>query len=389
MLNIVNKEKCCGCAACANICPKEAITMTQDLEGFYYPSVLQERCIDCGLCDKVCQFNTVSKTTDLPVAYAAYCLDTKLRQESSSGGIFSLLAECVLEKGGIVYGVAMSEDCRSCSYIKVENKKDLPKLRGSKYFQAQPPTIYCSIKEELATGKMVLFSGTGCQINALKNFLSNDYSNLITVDVICHGCPSPKLWESNIDYFENRYNDKIKSVNFRNKKLGWEKYELAYEFQQNSICFSKEKDAFMQMFLRNYSLRPSCYICPAKMTKMSDITLGDFWGVRDVLPEMYDDNGTSLVLLRSEKGKHIFDLITQYMKAIEVPYEDAVLKNSAEYASVEKPNSRDKFFEDMRLLSFEELSKKYNKKSYKYYIKHMLVKIGVWKYYEKYLNHNI
>ena len=384
MINIINKEKCCGCAACANICPNSAITMIQDEEGFFYPYVDESKCIDCGLCNEVCQFNTELKSNDNPKVFAAHCNDNELRLNSSSGGVFTLLAECVLNNNGQVYGVSLSSDCRSCSYIKVEDKTHLQRLRGSKYFQAHPLMLYKEIEESLNAGRQVLFSGTGCQINALNSYLSKDFLNLITMDVICHGCPSQKLWDKHICNIENKNRDIVESVDFRNKKNGWSKYGIVYKLRNKEVFTKRLEDPFMYFFLNNYCLRPSCYNCIAKAHKTSDITLGDFWGVEELLPEMNDNLGTSLVLLRTEKGKVLFEKIKDQLKFIEVNYDNAVKKNSAEYKSVDRPSERDVFFADMNIMSFDELSKKYTKKNrYKRAVKQLLIKTGLWKIYAK------
>lgn len=280
--------------------------------------------------------------------YAAY-YDNKIRIDSSSGGIFSLLAsQC-----DVVYGVAMTKDCYGCEFVRIEG--DIAPLRGSKYFQAKVGEIFKHVKEDLILGKRVLFSGTGCQINGLHMFLGKDYDNLITVDVVCHGVPSPKLWREYAKYQEDKYG-KLESVNFRCKDDSW----IDYGIKENQLYISKDKDSFMRMFLGNYCLRPSCYECHAKHYKTSDLTIADFWGIEYVAQEMNDGKGTSLVITRTQKGQMLFDRIKrEELKWKEVSYEDGIKENPSEYSSVVRPKERETFFEDLNMQSFEKMEKKY------------------------------
>lgn len=297
--------------------------------------------------------------------YACYNTDKDVRLSSSSGAVFSSLAEYVLEQRGVVYGVAMAEDCYSAEFISVTSKEQLTKLRGSKYLQAKVGNTYRSVKEDVVAGKLVLFSGTGCQVNGLKRFLDNEYDNLICVDVICHGAPSPALWKKYAIYQEQKNAGKLKGINFRCKDESWTDFgmkEICKSIPDNEtkkLYISKDKDYYMQMFLRDYCLRPSCYECAAKNVKMSDLTIADFWGINDVAPEMNDGIGTSLVLVRTEKGKDVFKKVSSSMKLKEVSYEDGVRGNPAEYKSCTRPMQRNTFFDDMQSMSFEELKQKY------------------------------
>lgn len=284
--------------------------------------------------------------------YAAY-YDHTVRNDSSSGGIFSLLAQ----QFEVVYGVAMTEDCYGAEFLRVEN--DIAPLRGSKYLQAKVGDAYKQAKQDLLDGRMVLFTGTGCQINGLKCFLGKDYENLVCVDVICHGTPSPALWQKYARYQEEKYGGKLSAVNFRCKDNGWKDFGMEETVDAKQVYISKGKDPYMQMFLSDYCLRPSCYACVAKQVKLSDITIGDFWGIERIAPEMNDLKGTSLVLVRTVKGQALFDAIQKDLVWKEVSYEDGVSGNSPEYRSVGRPRQRDTFFEDMNRMAFERLSKKY------------------------------
>lgn len=299
-------------------------------------------------------------------AYACYNVNTDVRLSSSSGAVFSSLAEYVLNKNGIIYGVAMSEDCYSAEFIAVTDQSELIKLRGSKYLQAKVGDTFKKVKAELQAGKTVLFTGTGCQVNGLKTFLGKDYDNLICVDVICHGAPSPALWKKYVEYQEEKNSGKLIGINFRCKDASGidcssmkEMLKDIPQGEEKRIYISKNKDPYMQMFLRDYCLRPSCYECVAKKEKKSDLTIADFWGIQDVAPEMNDGIGTSLVLIRTDKGQKIFRSISSKMKLKEVSYEAGVKGNSAEYKSCVRPLQRNTFFEDMNLMDFCELQRKY------------------------------
>ena len=287
--------------------------------------------------------------------YACYNKDLETRIASSSGGVFTPIAQRVLAKNGVVYGVAMTNDCYGVEYIRVDDEEGLVLLRGSKYMQARMGNVFKNVIEDLKAGKKVLFTGTACQINGLKKFLRQDYDNLLTVDVICHGAPSPLLWKKYAIFQEEKYGSKLESVNFRCKDDSWADFGM----KENEVYISKDTDPFMQMFLRDYCLRSSCYACKAKDNKMSDITMADFWGIEYCALDMSDGKGTSLVIVRTKKGEEIFEDIKEQFCVKEVSYADGVKCNPAEYRSVIKPVEREVFFDDMRAMSFESLSRKY------------------------------
>ncbi len=297
--------------------------------------------------------------------YAGYSKNQDVRMSSSSGAVFSSLAGYVFKQQGIVYGVKMSEDCYSAEFTRVSDSERLVKLRGSKYLQAKVGNTYKQVKEDLLADKLVLFSGTGCQVNGLKAFLGKEYSNLLCVDVICHGAPSPALWRKYAEHQEQKIGGKLKGINFRCKDDSWIDFGMKEicksipEGETKKLYISKDKDAYMQMFLRDYCLRPSCYECTAKKVKMSDLTIADFWGINDVATEMNDGNGTSLILIRTDAGRKIFEKIAADFQLKEVSYEDGVRSNPAEYKSCARPMQRNTFFDDMQSMSFEELEKKY------------------------------
>lgn len=281
-------------------------------------------------------------------AFAAIYNNNEIRENSSSGGIFSVLAD----KFNAIYGVAMTKDCYGAEMIRVED--DVSSLRGSKYFQAKVGDTFKHVKKDLDEGKQVLFSGTGCQINGLSMFLGKEYSNLFLLDIVCHGTPSPKLWREYVSYQEKQHG-KLKNVNFRCKDDSWNNFGM----KENQLYIPKDRDSFMRMFLRNYCLRPACYECHAKHYKKSDMTIADFWGIENIDPEMNDGRGTSLVITRTEKGQNLFERIKSELKWKEVSYEDGVEVNPAEYTSVSRPQQRDTFFEDLDKMAFPKLEKKY------------------------------
>ena len=306
--------------------------------------------------------------------YAAYS-DNEVRKQSSSGGIFSLIAS----QYEVVYGVAMTDDCHGAEFQRVTG--DISPLRGSKYFQAKIGDTFHKVKLDLDSGRTVLFTGTGCQINGLKMFLQKEYENLLAVDVICHGVPSPKLWDIYASYREEVFGKTLKSVNFRCKDRGWKNFGI----KENQMYTSKDQDPFMQMFLRDYCLRPACYECHAKKMKLSDMTIADFWGIENVAPELNDGMGTSLVITRTEKGQAVFDKLKPNLLWKELSYVDGVRSNPAEYRSPLRPAQRDAFFQDLASLSFPEMEKKYLsparvsiKNRMKRKIKNAIKKIGLW-----------
>ncbi|MBO5525538.1 MAG: Coenzyme F420 hydrogenase/dehydrogenase, beta subunit C-terminal domain [Clostridia bacterium] len=337
--------------------------MEIDAEGFLYPKVNESICVNCSLCEKVCPFNKETPIREKkPDTYAAKIKDDDVRNQSSSGGIFSILANRIIEEDGVVYGVAMAEDLKSAHHIRIENVEDLKLLRGSKYLQAETGDIYSRVKIDLEKGKKVLFSGVPCQINGLKSFLRKEYENLLMVEVICHGTPSPALWKKYFEYLENKFNAKIEKVNFREKRNGWKTFGLIEDGERISQYLNQHQDPYMQMFLRDYCLRPSCYNCTAKkLESMADLTIADFWGIQDVVPEMDDDKGTSLVIVQSEKGAKILERLKDKYVRVRVSFEDGVKSNPAYYKSCSKPTERDSFFVDMNSMSFDELQTKYCK----------------------------
>ncbi len=355
------KKSCTGCAACLSICPVNAIRMVKDNEGFVYPEINEKVCIDCGKCSRVCPVGQNKVHIDEPETYMAYSVDETVRKNSSSGGIFTLLAERVLEKDGIVVGCALTEDCRTAHHVIIENKSDLYRLRGSKYVQSMVEDTLNRVKTELKNGRRVLFSGTPCQIAGLKSFLDKTYNNLLTVDVICHGTPSPLVWEKYVDFREKKANSKTNKVMFRNKVKGWKNYSLSFDFDNGSVYSSSiTDDLYLKGFVLNYYLRPSCYNCSFKSQNYySDITLADFWGINRIFSEENDDKGISLVLLHNSNGKHAFDSIQDFCYSKKVVFDEAIKSNPSYFNSVPNNNIRKHFFHDLEKKKINSVLNKY------------------------------
>lgn len=346
MINIKSKEDCCGCSACAQRCPKQCIKMLEDEEGFLYPKVDETKCINCHLCEKVCPVANQAESR-MPIdSYAAYNMDDGVRKDSSSGGIFTLLAEKVIAEGGVVFGATWNEKWQVV-HTYTETKEGIAQFRGSKYIQSITGETYKQAETFLKSGRKVLYSGTPCQIAGLRLFLRKEYDNLLTIDFICHGVPSPGVFrwylQEEITNYAARKGRKntvsflpihsipdgdvlmpeglsIKGIRFRDKCSGWKKYsfvlllaEASAEGKQNSVSLSYtlEQNSFLKGFLNDLYLRPSCHKCPAKSLKSgSDITLADYWGYKDT-PNITDtDEGISAVLINSVKGNTEFSKLS-------------------------------------------------------------------------------
>ena len=378
MIVIKNNKDCCGCSACVNVCPKNCIEMIADCEGFLYPKVNKDICVECGICEKVCPIiNKPKREENKPIALAVINKDESVRLNSSSGGIFSLIASEIIKDGGICFGAAHTSDFKSVEHICIHSLEELAALRGSKYVQSKIGNTYSQTREFLERGKKVLFSGTPCQISGLYAFLNKEYDNLYTCDFICHGVPSPLVWEKYLDLREKVSESKTEKIIFRNKKYGWKTYSIQFIFQ-NGIerIQSVGKDLYLRGFLSDLYLRPSCYSCNFKGTnRISDITLADFWGVEKVCPEMYDNKGTSLLFLNSVKGKALFNLISDNTINKEVDLNAAISFNSAAVKSVSMPKKRSGFFAELNSVPTERIFNKYCKPTAKERLRKMLGRI--------------
>ena len=304
MPNLAELHRCTGCTACAAVCPRGCITMTADADGFRYPVVDASVCVDCGLCEKICPALNPTAPTHTPSAFAAWSRDDGSRMASTSGGVFPELARSVLAKGGAVYGAAYDENFRVV-HICAENEADLERLRGAKYAQSDLNSLFPDVKRRLESGQQVLFSGTPCQVLGLKAYLRKDYVNLLSVDLVCHSVPSPLAWEKYLEHISGEKT--LAHVNLRCKDTGWScyRYSNRFDFSDGTSRLDQSGDSlYMKLFGSGLITRPACAHCPAKgYARVSDLTLGDFWGVWDIAPELDDNKGTSIVLAQTEKGR--------------------------------------------------------------------------------------
>lgn len=354
MLSLKDKSECCGCTACFSVCPKKCIIMKPDNEGFLYPVIDINKCVDCGLCEKVCPMQNIKTNENKPDVYAAINRNEEIRMQSSSGGIFTLLAEYTINKGGVVFGACFDGDW-NVVHDYTETKEGLVRFRCSKYVQSKLEKTFVKVKSFLDAGREVLFSGTPCQVAGLKNYLLKPYSNLITIDVVCHGVPSPGVWrkylqetigkfyhlDKKVDFKIGEY---ISHINFRSKENGWKKYNLRIDYKDGRIktlpfCYSP----YMNTFLSNLSLRPSCYACRTRSNNIqSDITLADFWGIEQIRPELDDDKGYGLVLINNNRKIELLQGLDCNMS--KQSYDTVVKYNQNILSSVKIPVNRDFFF---------------------------------------------
>lgn len=359
MIKIENKEKCCGCSGCLNICPKNAIKMVEDEKGFKYPKIDEEKCINCGLCEKVCPIiNKQNEEKKDIITYACINKNDDERENSSSGGIFILIAKEIIKKNGVVFGAQFDENF-DVIHSYAETKDDLMKFMGSKYVQSDLQNSYKMVKKFLDEDRYVLFTGTPCQIEGLKSFLRKDYKKLYTQDIICHGVPSPMIWRKYKEYRKQKDGEKPLNIFFRDKTFGWHSSCLKFQYKNSDYKNIKTDDYYMRTFLKNTILRDSCYACSFKKKyRISDITLADFWGIQNELPEFDDDKGTSLMIINSEKGKEIFEDIRQNLKYKQVNLDDLIKYNSAMIKSSKIDPSSQKFYSNINKRRFDKNVKK-------------------------------
>ncbi len=375
-------NECSGCGACVHLCPTQAISFAQNAHGFYYPDIDRNKCLQCGVCKKKCPvLNAQAPCAVSPVAYAAQNLNEQIRTSSSSGGIFTLLAEHVIRQGGIVVGCVLTQDCYAAEHKVITNLKEINALRGSKYIQSRVDIVFPAVKEALENGQLVLFSGTPCQVAGLHAYLTNtNIERLITIDIICHGVPSPVVWKKYVCYWESIKQSKVVSVQFRNKELGWRPYSLVLTFDNGEVYTAAcTKDLYCKGYVADYYLRDSCYDCRSKGEKrMSDITLGDFWGIQHVCVAMDDNQGTSLALLNTEKGKALFRIIQDGAVWQQVEFSDAIRNNPSYHRSSTKKNIQRSFLKRLHKKSIIKLLETYCSAKLIYRIIRKLITITAW-----------
>lgn len=360
MINIVNKVECCGCEACYNVCPKNCIEMKPDEEGFLYPRVNQDTCINCGLCEKVCPIiNCVPREkNDNQEAYLMQHKDDEICRQSTAGGVFTGIASYVIEKGGIVFGVEMTEDykVRHTSAVTIE---ELEKFRNSKYVQSRIDTVFQQVKRELGKGRIVCFSGTPCQVEGLRHFLGKEDENLILVDVVCRAVPSPGIWEKYIEY-EVEQKGEVSSVRFRDKTLGYQYSTMELKSKDGKTYRGGiESQPWLRMFFSGMIIRPSCTDCKFRSRyRNSDFTIWDCFPSYRFDKSFDERKGTTRVLVHSEKGRSIIGQIDSYYQ-IKKTDADILVSNVDELQySPLFANNHEAFIVDFNKNGFE---KTYNK----------------------------
>lgn len=379
---IIQKQNCTGCHTCLNICPNACISMQNNGEGFWYPEINKNQCIDCGKCENICPVTHKAEVYNAPVSYVAYNKSNQIRLDSSSGGVFSLLGEYIIDRGGVVFGACFDEkENFSVIHDFAKTKEDMSKFRGSKYVQSKIGNTYKLVKKFLDDKKIVLFTGTPCQVGGLKAYLAKEYENLLTQDVICHGVPSPKVWQKYIEYREKYANSQTQRISFRRKDDGWKRYSVSFLFKNDTEYRQTfDKDLMMQTFLKNICLRESCHNCVYKtIHRQSDVTLADFWGIQNIMSHMDDDKGTSLILVNSDKGINLFEEIKDNLIYESVDINTAINHNSAAIRSVIMHKNRSRFFNNIENEEFDILVKKYCTESNIYKIMKLIKNGGFYK----------
>ena len=341
-MKLRDKETCTGCGLCVNVCPNGCIKMKRDQEGFYFPVIHQQQCLDCGLCKKAC-FDMASNPKKEVRVYAAYQKAVERRLKASSGGIFELLAEEVLNRKGVVFGVKM--EGLKAVHTHIEKKQELEPLLGSKYVQSDVGCSYQQVQVFLKQKRWVLFSGTPCQVDALIKYLGGKSPYLLTVDFICHGVSSPNVFEKYMSEHKIGH-EKINQISFRDKTEGWNCFSMAMTTENGQVYRENmHKDSYLQSFLKNMNLRLSCFNCAFRtVDRVSDVTLGDFWECENIWSDWKDDKGYSLVFIQSEKGKMFFDIIQEAIVSKEADIEKVLTYNQSMLVSPWDQYSRDLFF---------------------------------------------
>lgn len=368
MKKICSIDVCTGCGVCSNICNRNAISMCEDRRGFLYPKVDSDKCVECGLCEKRCPANNVYTTESMQRVYACWNKNKTVKRKSTSGGMFSLIAEFFLDDGGYVIGCAWENDF-SAKHICINDKKELDKLRGSKYLQSNMGDIYVKVKNLLDSGKKVLFSGTPCQVHGMRTFLDKDYENLYTVDLVCHGVPPYKMFKKHLQEVAEGDVDKITNVYLRYKRPSWNFGSVRIEMKNRKVYMRHTvSDAYFNIFNFNYSLRNSCHKCRyTNFNRTGDITLCDFWGFYPQSIKLFGyDKGVSGLIVNSQNGAEIFERI----KNAAVYEKDSINRlqkgNKSLSEPFQAPEDVSDFWHDYENgMSVNELNEKYIKEPYK------------------------
>lgn len=372
-------DACTGCSACLNSCHKQAITLIPNGEGFFYPSVSQSNCTNCKLCIDRCPILKPKQNLNFsnPEVYAAWNKDEKIRILSTSGGIFSALAQMFIQKGGSVVGARYEADF-TVSHCIIDKAEDIALLRQSKYVQSNLDNIFKKIETKLFAGEKILFCGTPCQSAGLQSFLKKKYDNLYICDFICRGVISPKVYQKFLNDTARKYDSSLKNVQFKNKDYGWNFFSTKLEFENGKIYQKdREKDFYMKGYLKyNLYLRPSCHNCQFKsLPRVSDLSLGDFWGIGNYQKELDSNKGTSVILINSSKGKELFSWIEDSVYFSKRSISEVFAGNSCLLYSAPEGEYRAYFFEQMDKMAFDKLIEKIESKAQHIVLKDRLAKI--------------
>ena len=393
MINVSDKSQCCGCWACENICPKKCITMKEDHEGFRYPEIDEDSCINCGLCERVCPIKLPKQNDDVPLSYVVQHKNSNILRTSTSGGFFTSIAKYAIEKGGVVFGATFDVNME-LHHSYSDTLEGCKKFRGSKYVQSLIGDTYKQAKSFLDSGRIVVFSGTPCQIAGLYGFLKERiYENLITVDLVCHGVPSPLLFRKYISFYEKKGKSKIINYLSRDKYYGYDYSTATIFFDNKKKQYHKgmEADIMLRLYFKNICSRPSCYNCHFKtLNRVSDFTIFDCWNAQSV-SKKFSRNGATNVFIHTPKGQLVFDKIKEdFLFASSqinyiIEHDGLMIKHFVPVNS-----ERDEFFNDLNKQDIKYIENKYlnnsNLKKICAFLKPFLYRIGIFKMYMMYKN---
>lgn len=382
-----DKSECCGCGACMNVCPTHAITMEEDEYGFTYPVIDNTLCIECGACKTVCGYQNLPEMHEPIKSYAAAAKDDELLKKSASGGVFAILANNVLNEGGVVYGAALPYENGKLvpKHIRIENIEELIKLQGSKYTQSDTGVTFQNAKEDLLEGRKVLYSGTPCQIAGLKKYLKKEYDNLLAVEIICHGVPSAKFFQDYISNEERKRGISISGFLFRDKSRGQGmtrriEYINPSTKKTEKLVANGKKESYISFFSKSYTYRINCYTCPyACKERIADLTIGDFWGFHEEYPDVKSSSGltngkgVSCVLANTAKGQDTMENCAKELALMDAEF-DKISRHNAQLHEPSKYNKiREEILEIYREQGYAAVEKFYAKKFRKERIKYTIV----------------
>ena len=370
-VSILDKSQCCGCSACVNICPKSCIDFIPDQLGFMYPKVDSDKCVECGLCEKVCQFKPDYDRTLRYLTADVFAIRAKDQEQlgkSQSGAVFYLLSEYILEKGGVIYGAGFDDNYRVL-HKRAQTSAQRDELRYSKYVQSDVVSAFKSVKTDLEKGLSVMFTGTPCQVAGLQAYLRKQYPNLYTVDLVCHGVPSPKIWQDYIDYLKKLYRSELVEVRFRNKQYGWNSCWETFKFANGKFL---KRSTSNDMYFSHLSVRESCSNCPyTNINRVGDISMGDFWGWKGV---MFNDNkGLSIIFVNSDNGRTLFDKISVNSDIVESNINDCLQPQLTKPITLNP--RREEFLSDYEKHGFLYVARKYSDMRLKIRVRRFLSKI--------------